>query len=260
MTFWTALRRSYSEAWGFILAVPLIAAAAIGFEGLQHAVEYAEGLYVSSAAMHAHGADAGRMIAGVAKVGWLLLLQYWVTRYVVGGSARAAVARDPGAIRQFSLVFTVSAAAGVVQIFLPQLLAAAGVAGRPMVFAILAGMGLSFILGALLVPWAVGAALGTPRAWSLARRAPGSILWAIALGLATGLPLVVVHYAFGYAAVGRPAYLTVAILAVDAVFTSFIGVVAATSQVMIADRMARRAGGRLVYGPLGEPTPLAGYV
>jgi len=259
MTFWTAILRSYSEAWGFMLALPLVAAAAIGLEGLQHAVEYAEGLYVSSAAMRTHGADAGRMVAGLAKVGWLLLLQYWVTRYVVGRSARAAVARDSVAVRQFALVFALSAAAGIVQIFLPQLLAASGVTGRPVIYAVLVGMVISFILGAFLVPWAVGAALGIPRAWSLMRRAPGSILWAIALGLATGLALLVVHYALGYGAVGRPAYPTVAILVVDAAFTSFIGVVAATTQVMVAERMAQRAGDRLAHVPRDDPASLADY-
>jgi hypothetical protein len=251
MTFWAAFRQSYALAWRFMLALPILAAVAIGFEGLQHVVEYSSGMYVSSARMHAEANDPARMIAGVLKVGWLLILQYWVTRFAVSGSAKTTLARDAIAIRKFAWFFAFSAVIELVLLFLPGVLSDAGVARR---WSAVSGLILAIAtlpLGPFLIPWAVGAALGDPRASPMFsfRRTPGSILWAIALGVATSLPILIVHYAFGYGAVGRSPAFTVGLLSVDAVLVSFMGVVFITSQVLIAERMAGRAGDRLSCGP-----------
>jgi hypothetical protein len=256
MTFWRAFRMTYVEAWRFMVAAPLIAAAAIGVEGLQHLVEWRHGMYDSWAGMRAAGHDPSRMAAGGLKVLWITVLGYWVIRFVVsGGSYRATVAYDRIALRKFAGFAAFFLCLLPLTLFLPNLLQAAGVAPRTAAWAGLWSEVSSLVLGVWVIPWAVGAAAGDERAGPMfaLRRAWGSVLWGLALSLATTIPPMAVHYALGYGAVGRAPALATALLAVDAVFVSFLAVALTTSQVMIAERMAQRAGEALLRPPIGPP-------
>ena len=63
-----------------------------------------------------------------------------------------------------------------------------------------------------------------------------------ALTLLVVLPLMVVHYALGLGAIGRPAALVWPMLALDALEVSFLGAAMIACQFVIARRAAARAG------------------
>jgi hypothetical protein len=247
MTLWTAFRQCYVEAWRFMIALPFIAAAVIGFEGLQHVVEWLGGMYRSFAGFKAVADDPGRMIAGLLKVGSIFLLQYWIARFVVSKSIRKTLAFDLTAIRKFGWYFLFGFVLTSINLFVPEFFPEAGSARRAVSIFLLVVALATFPIGVILIPWGVGAALGDVRAsplfaWS---RAKGSILWGSALFVLAHLPLMAAHYALGYGAVGREPPVAILMLVVDALLVSFLSIVVNTSQVLIADRMARRAGDRL---------------
>ena len=255
MTFWGGLRQTYIQSWRFMIAVPLIAVAVIGFEGLQHVVEWRAGLYVSPSAMRANAEDPGRLLAGLLKVGWILIVIYWTSRYFASRSVRATLAFDPAAIRKFAWFFLTSAALSLVVILGPAALPAMGAARHAAGLALALFEIASFPIGLLLTPWGVGAALGDARAGPVFgfRRARGSVLWGCAFALVAPLPLLIAHYALGYGAAGRSPAIAISLLTVDAVLTGFLGVATAMSQAVLAERMAERAGERLAIGGRASP-------
>lgn len=255
MTFWSAYGRCYRQAWRFVVALPLIALTVVVVEGLQHIVEWMIGMYASPQGARAAADNDWRMAVGYAKVGWLFVLQYWVVRFVASdGSVKAALALDPVALRKFAWVLVYSICVSALTLQGTQLLQAAGMAPRAATFTTLAIALASFPLGTLLVPWVVGAALGDPKASpvSSARRAWGSILWGLAFSLLTMIPLMAAHYGLGLGAIGRPPALATAMLALDAVLVGYLGIMINVALVLVAERMAQRAGEPLSPGRFGR--------
>jgi hypothetical protein len=247
MTLWTAFRQSYVEAWRFIIALPFIAAAVIGFEGLQHVLEWLSGMYRSFAGFRAAAHDPGRMISGSLKIGSIILVQYWIARFLVSTSIRKTLAFDLIAIRKFGWYFLFIFALALSNIFVPEFLPEAGTTRRAVSTFLLVVAVATFPIGVILIPWGVSAALGDNRAspvfaWG---RATGSILWGAALIVLAPLPLMAAHYALGYGAVGRAPHVAIPMLILDALLVSFLSIVVNTSQILVADRMARRTGDRL---------------
>ena len=245
MTIWTALRQTYGNAWRFLFALPLIAIAVVGFEGLQHLAEWNAGMYGSLAQFKSAAEDPGRMITGSLKVIWLLVIQYWVTRFVAGGgSARVALTLEPVALRKFAWVFLYSVVSAFVILFIPTFYPAGSPAHRTVAVSMALVELVTLPIGVVLVPWMVGAACGDPRASPIfgIRRAWGSILWGLAVSIVAVLPLMAVHYAFSFYAIGRAPGVTALMLVTDAIVVGFLSVVMCTNQVAIASRMAWRAG------------------
>ena len=245
MTIWTAFNRAYAESWRFVVALPLIALAVVGFEGLQHLVEWRIGMYGDVQAARATADHPARMIAGYAKVAWLLVIQFWAARFMVGHSVRRALAPPPVALRAFAGVLLFNLALSVLTLQLPGLLQAAGLTRPLAAYASLAFMVVTTPLGVALTPWVVGAALSDPRAtplFALRRARSGLVVWALVVMLMTSLPLMVAHYVLALGAIGRPATQAIPMLAFDAVLVGFLGVVLAASQVVIGEKMAQRAG------------------
>jgi hypothetical protein len=251
MNFGAALRQTYAGAWGFLVAIPILAAAVIGVEGLQHVVEWRTGFYASFAGMKAAGHDPARMIAGSLKVGWILVLGYWTARFIVTRSPKHTVAFDRIAVRRYAAVFLLSASLGLLTIFGGDLFHLAGVDRRIAATGMMIFTIATFPISLILVPWAVGAALGDPRATlrSSFRRAWGSIFWGLGLTILAPLPLMAAHYALGYGAVGRAPWLAISMLTIDALLVAFLGVVINVCQVVLAERMAERAGETLSISP-----------
>jgi hypothetical protein len=251
LTLWDGFRRSYAGAWRFVGALPAIAAIAIGVEGLQHVVEFLEGMYRNSVAMHAHASDVGRTAAGVLKIGWLLLLQFWVARFVASGSVQATLAYDAVAVRKFAMVMVVWFVMSVTPVLFPILFVAAHVSGLVAASVLLPLLVLLIIPQIIMIPWSVSAALGDPRASFdfASRRSRGSRLWAVILVVLTSLPLMALHYALSYAAVGRSPPMTIMLLVLDATIVAILGVVIAATWVTIAQKMAGLDGDILACGP-----------
>lgn len=243
MTFWTALRRTYADSWRFVVALPFLAAAIVGFEALQHVVEWRAGMYTSIDAARRVANDPGRMTSGLMKVGWLLILQFWVTRFIVTKSARDTFKAEPVATRKFAWVFALSFGLAVVTLLLPSLFPA-GSARKTAAISVAIFQLVTLPLAIALAPWGVGAAIGDGRASPLfaLRRCRGSILWGLALKVAAILPVMAVHYGLGLGAIGKAPRQAVAMLAVDALFVGYLGIVISASEVMVAERMALRAG------------------
>ncbi len=250
MTLWSAFDRAYSDSWRFVVALPLIALAIVGFEGLQHLAEWHIGLYADAHAARATADHPLRMIPGYAKIAWLLVIQFWVTRFMVGRSARRALAAPASAVRAFALVLVVQLALALLTLRLPALLQAmAGLEHRQaaaagLVFALVTGP-----LGIALIPWTVGAALGDPRAspaFALRQARIGPILWGLVFTAVATLPPFLGHMVLGLGAIGRPPVQAIPMLVVDAVLVGFLGVVTSAIQVQIAARMAARDGETLV--------------
>ncbi len=245
MTFWGAARDCYRWSAGLLLAAPLLTALIVGLEGLQHLVEWRTGMYVSLAAAKAAEHDPARMAAGVAKIAWLLLLHYWVARFIVsGGSARATFARDPVAARKFAIYFVFALALAVAQLWLPVWMQAAGASRGQIAAVMIGGMLGGLPLGVALAPWSAGAAIGDSTAGPAMalRRAWGSVWWGIGLTLVVILPVMAAHYVLALTPIGRPPVIAGTLLAVDAVLVGFLGVLVNAVPVLIAMRMATRRG------------------
>ena len=243
MSLWAAFLRTYSQSWRFLVTLPIIAVAVIGVEGLQHAVEWAIGMYRDIASAKAVQNSPARMLAGSLKVGWLLIVQFWVARFIVsGGSAAATLELEPVAIRKFSWFFVYYFVVTLVILFLPNVFALGVRRTMSIVVELLAL--LLIPIGVTLSPWSVGAANGDPRASPMfaLRRSAGSVLWGLALTFLTMLPLMVFHYGLNCAAIGRSPGLAILMLAADAVCIGFLGIVINAAPVPIAERMARRTG------------------
>lgn len=246
MTFAKAFLRTYTTAWRFLIALPLLGLAIIGVEGWQHVLEWRAGMFISGARAHYAANDIGRMVSGSIKVLWLNVVGFWVFRFVVSGSPGVTMWPGLEAVRRYALVMIFVTALGAITLWPPALAPAS--AQRPLSFVMLAVMLATFPLGAVLTPWIVGSALGDPRATIglSIRRALGSIWWGVALSLATELPLMAIHYALNPGAIGRASPVAALMLAADAMFVGYLGVTAATSQLMVAERMAERADDRLI--------------
>jgi|SRR5579859_937216 len=246
-TFTSGFLRSYAEAWRFLAALPFLGVAIVGVEGLQHFIEWRAGMYVSSSGARHAALDMGRMICGSLKVVWLSVVAFWIIRFVINGSPRQAMRPGGVALWGYAGVMIFVILIGVVPLW-PPLLAPAGAAQRAVSIAALLFQLVLLPLGAALTPWVVGAALGDPQANPLSalKRAWGSIWWAIGLSLAVELPLMAAHYGLGLGAIGRPGPQALAMLIADAILVGFLGVVITTAQVVVAERMAERAGEHLV--------------
>lgn len=259
MTFWGAARDGYRWSGRLLLAAPMLTALIIGLEGLQHLVEWRTGMYVSLAAAKAAEHDLARMAAGLAKVAWLLLLHFWVARFVVsGGSVRAAFARDPVAARKFAIYFVFALALAVAQLWLPVWIRAAG-ASQGQIVAVTAAVLLGGLpLGVALAPWSVGAAIGDRAAGPVMalRRASGSVLWGLGLTLVVIAPVMTAHYVLALVPIGRPAAIAGGLLAADAVLVGFLGVLVNCVPVLIAERMARRRGRALHLEATAQTSPV----
>jgi len=243
MTFGTAWWRSFTEAWRFIVALPLVALLAIGVEGLQHLVEWQGGMYASRAGAVADADSLSRLAAGTLKVVWLNVIQFWVVRYMISGGTREALDPEPVAVNRFGRYMVFSVVLTALTFWPPALTHGHSFHRAATIAASVLGL-VTIPLGVFVIPWAASAALGDPRASFMfgVHRAVGSILWGIALGLAVALPLLAVHYALGLGAIGQPTPVAIAMLAFDSVFVGFLGVAGCTNGVVIAERMAARAG------------------
>lgn len=239
---WQAIRQAYDDTYRFILAFPLLAGLIVVLEGAQHIVEWFTGFYAGAQITDAAQANPVRLSLGAAKTVAILLVGYWVARYLLSnGSSRFTTRSELRTLRRYGYValgyVLISAAAALmVAVAGAQLL---GAAFLP-VLVILTGAAIRTLLSF----WMTGAAVGD-RSATLAhsvRDTRGSVLWGTALVIVAWMPPVIVHYALGKSAVGAPSALVGLILIVDTLVVGFMGVLLSSIQVQVARRVATRSG------------------
>ena len=244
MGFGEAFRRCFSDSVRFCLALPLVFLALVAVEAFQHFAEWSLGLYASLDAFKLHANDAQRMGPGFAKVLLSYVVIYWIARWAASGRNVGAATRvDPVAISRFAVVVAFNFAIAAFQLEGDAVLQALGVA--PKLAKVIVGTAwLASIPLTLILPWTVGSALGGEaiRLSEAPRLARGSILWTIGLAVAAMLPLMVLHYILGSAAIGKPMAALVPMLALDALVAGFLIVVISLSMVLSVQRMLVRNG------------------
>ena len=245
MGFWEAFRRCYADAWLFCLALPLVFALLVAAEAVQHYAEWSIGFYVSVDTFKQHANDAQRIAPGLFKVFLSYVVVYWIARWAASGrNVGAAWRADPVAIRRFAVAVAFSTAFGLFQLEGANMLHAAGLDLKTANLVILVVVLVTLPVGFGLLLWFIGSALGgepigLPDSFRLAR---GSLLWTLGLAIAAMLPLMVMHYILGYAAIGKPMAVLVPMLALDALVAGFLIVVINQSMVLSAQRMLLRNG------------------
>lgn len=246
----------YVGAWRFTLACPLLFAVPVAAEFIQHVIEMRIGMYDGWEAAKAVEADGARMAWGVVKTLALTLASYWVARFLLlPGGAAAARRWDARAAGLYLWVVLFGLATTVLSLWGGAALRAVGL-GAAATPATVAVMVLTIIIGVMLAPWKVGAALGNAgigfvrslrmvgwRAW-----------WGVVFLLLTVLPLMAVHYAFLPATILAAGAWKWALLALDALVVGGLGAVIGAIDVAIARRAAAHAGVEL-KGSAAAPSP-----
>jgi hypothetical protein len=234
MTFWQAFKATYSGGTAFLFACPLLALVPVAFELLQHVIEVHIGMYDSIAAARTVEHHPLRMGFGMLKVGALIAMIYWVTRFLLDRDARFAATLEPRALRLFAGYLAFSIAMAAFQLFaLPQTSGA-----------LLAGFFVSQIIGCVVVAWGVAAALGNPAVGpraSVEIMAP-HVAWTFVFSLVVMLPLMIPHYALAAAAMLGPKPMLWPILIGDSLLVSWLTAALSAGAYYAAIRAARKAG------------------
>jgi len=243
-----AVGGAYGGAWRFALACPLLFAVPVAVEFIQHVIEMRIGMYDSIAAAQAVEANGARLGWGVVKTLALFLAGYWVARFLVlPGGAADARRFDPVAARLFAWVLLFGLAVTLVSLWGGDAMHAAGLGAYTMAAGVAFSLA-SFVLTILLAPWKIGAALGNAELGFV--RSIGLVGWGVWWGLILAilalLPLMIVHYAFAFLAMGAPQPAAWAILAVDSLLVGYLAAVIVAIDLAIARRAVEAVGARLV--------------
>lgn len=240
----TMIGRIYRDAFGAARAVPLLFLLPLAVEFIQHVIEYRAGMFTSFEGMAAAGNDAGRIGFGQVKSLSLILLIYWVSRWLAFGRDPARpIVGDRISARLFAGVAILFILAGLVPQF-------GGAFLTPLMpNRALFGIGIAvfvatLVLNIYLMVWKVGAALGNPALTIPAsfRTMHGNFWLSLAVDVAIFLPPMIAHYALNILAVGKPAGLVWTLLAVDSLVVGLLGLLMATASFRIAERALTRAG------------------
>jgi hypothetical protein len=243
--------RVYTGAWRYMLACPLLFAVPVAAEFIQHVVEMRIGMYGSWEAAQAVEADGARMAWGVVKTLSLTLAGFWLARFLLlPGGAEAARRWDPRAAGLYFWVMLFSLATTALTLWGGDMLRAAGL-GAAATPATGIFMALTIVLGVMLAPWKVGAALGNPAMGFLRsfRLVGWRAWWGVIFLLLTVLPLMIVHYAFLPATILAGGAWKWVLLAIDALVVGGLAAVIGAVDVTIARRAAEAAGADLAPVP-----------
>jgi hypothetical protein len=239
---WTEIKAAYRDSWAVALKFPLLFALPATAEFAQHVAEYKTGMFASMGGMAAAADNGVRMGFGIVKVLSLFLLIYWVSRALAvlrGGALR--VPGDAHSARLFAWVLVWGFATGLPQLFGGDLIAPF-VTGRAAIFIGAAFFLVLLVCDTYLTVWKVGASLGNERLSFIAsfRIMHGNFWWSLLYFVVMFLPLMVVHYALNFLAIGRPPALMWATLGVDALAVGYLGIVLTATSYVIAGRATAR--------------------
>lgn len=252
------IKENYALAWRFAATLPLVFALPVAVEGIQHIIEWRIGMFESAAMASAVEDHPARSAWACIKIGTLVLMGWWVWRFLGFAGDRARTMRwDAFAAARYSLVLIFSAAITVLEMQVGALLGGAFESSRHV---LLAGVGLMLVAIALelyFAPWKVGAALGRPEA-SLAasfKAMHGNVAWSFGLTLAMFFPIMILHYALGLLPIVLPPAAGAIFLVLDSLLVGYLAILFPTTVYIITRRATggSQAGDRVG----GELLPLA---
>lgn len=245
------IKSIYRWTWAFAFACPVLFFIPVIAEFAQHIVEIEGGMYSGQAGAEAFAVDPLRMRFGYAKTLALLLPVYWFTRFVLYGNDPAAARRiEWPAIGLWFAVFLFGAGQSFWVLFGLSASELLNIADKAIANAInatgaLIVMVFAIYLTAWMVAWAVGNATINPL--QSIRIMHGSFWRTVALMLAGAIPLMVLHYALGYAAIfiGSSAF-DWSLMIIDSVVTGFLALTLTGSYVAAARHAAKKQSVSLV--------------
>jgi hypothetical protein len=258
MTMWREIKDNYRLPARFMLALPLVAAVPIVVEAVQHLVEWRIGMFDSLAGAAAVESHPARMGVGYVKIASLLLVGFFVWRFLAFDSDRRQALRIDGtALRLFAPVMAFQVALVVAQSQAGGVLGALVPAGRPLILAGLAAMLVAMALELYLASWKVGLAAGNQRMTLAAsiRTMRGNIGWSFGFTLAMFFPVMILHYLLNGLAIGRPTGVVAAMLAVDCLVVGYLAALFPTTVFIVARRAAARAEANVTSSVMPQPLP-----
>jgi hypothetical protein len=237
------LAEIYARVLPFARAMPLVAAIPFAAELAQHIAEIRIGMYEAGGVVTGDEQKL-RLAFGAVKVLAIFLtllfaLRFWAYRGDAGRAARPTAAMLKG----LGLVLLVQAGGELLIIALGAGLARIAGAGPGVTAALtVAPLLLWLLLLTYLLPWFV-ALLTEDRDMTLRRSIDGTEgrLWAnFGLLIGSFLPALVLHYALGYAAMGRAEPVVWAIMLVDSALVAALAILLASAYFTLYRRAAER--------------------
>lgn len=239
------VKRVYGDSAAFVIALPLVAAVPFAAELIQHVVEVNVGMFDSYAAAEAVADNPARNAVGVVKVLSFFLITYFVIRFIgFGRDRRQAVTVTRMSALLFGAVMLFSLAMMAVQQFGGSLLGRWVTEPGQLLAAGTFSLFALMLLETYLAGWKSAAALGNPGVTVpvSARAMHPRLFRSFGFTIAMMMPLMIVHYALNFAAIGVPAGAMWAILIVDSAVAAFLGIVLAVTIYRVANRAADSAG------------------
>lgn len=234
----------YRTSGRFSLAFPALIAIPVVVEMVQHIIEIRHGMYIDRAGALAAESDPLRLGWGMVKVLALTGVTYWMARYMAGLDRGRVAAIEPLPARLFAAVLLFQAVATALSLWGSNFLRVSGVPDAAMMPVGIGYMVALLILGVLLEPWKVAAALGDPAiGWSRSIALVAPILpWSFVFTLAMMLPLMALHYAAAILAIGAAPAIVWSVMIADSLLVGYLAAVLAATSVMVARRAAERSG------------------
>lgn len=248
---WNDIKRLYADSWAFALALPILFSIPVLVEFAQHVVEIDVGMYRRG--VEAAWGDQRRLTLGFAKTLAMILPGYWFVRYIAWArDADRAKRIERPAATLFGVLFALQAAVQWLGLFGPPVAMVLGLGGELARYATLAVAIGASVIGIYLTAWFAAWPLGNARIGPLRSFAvmAGSFWRTVGYVLAGSLPLMALHYALGYGAIGRPEWLVWIMMAIDALVVGFLALTVAGAGYLAAHRAAERNGISLMRADL----------
>lgn len=253
----TAIRRFFADLFGAYLdgirvaaGLPLLFGAIIVWEFAQHIIEYRLGFYRDAATARAVSLDEGRMALGWVKMILVYVGGFFAIRYLVLGSASAALRPSGRTVLRYLpyvayslIVFATIFYAGS---FVPteRVMTVRGIVGLTQV-----------AVEPLLMLWIVSAATDGPIRNPLqsARVLGWRYVWALPLYFVGRIPISVAHQALGRPGSGHPDALLWPMLLLDLVAVGLLVVIIPALYVRVARYVGERTDAPLTPAAVRHP-------
>ena len=238
---WQDIKRLYADSLAFALALPILFSIPVLIEFAQHVVEIDTGMY--RLGVEAAWGDQRRLTMGFAKVLAMILPGYWFVRYIAWNrDADRAKRIERPAATLFGIIFALQALAQWYGLFGPPIAVLLGLEGRLAQYATLTAGILVSVIGVYLTAWFVAWPLGNARIGPLRSIAimAGSFWRSVAYLIAGSAPLMAIHYALGYGALGRPEWLVWLMMTIDALVVGVLAWTGAGAAYLAARHAASR--------------------